>query len=98
MLIEYKNNQIKKLCEDSGFAQKKLGELRAEKLDQRLGEIRAADSVEQMIQFKIGGCHLLRQDRKGQYAVLLVQPYRLIFEQKDNSIQIVKVIEIVDYH
>ena len=58
----------------------------------------AAESVEQMIQFKIGGCHLLRQDRKGQYAVLLVQPYRLIFEQKDNSIQIVKVIEIVDYH
>ena len=98
MLIEYKNNQIRKLCEDSGFAQKKLGELRAEKLDQRLGEIRAADSVEQMIQFRIGGCHQLRHDRKGQYAVNLDQPYRLVFEQKANMIQIVRIIEIVDYH
>ena len=98
MQIEYKNKQIEKLCENNGFAQKKLGERRAEKLDQRIGEIRAADSVEQMIQFRIGGCHQLRQDRKGQYAVDLDQPYRLVFEQKSTTIQIVRILEIVDYH
>ena len=77
---------------------KKHGPLMAEKIHQRIDEIKAADSVEQMIQYRIGGCHLLHQNRKGQYAVTLVQPYRLIFEQKDNTIQIVTIIEIVDYH
>ncbi len=98
MEIEYKSKQIQKVCEDYNVARKKHGQRMAEKIDQRISEIRAADSVEQMIQFKIGGCHLLRQDRKGQYAVNLEQPYRLIFEQKDNTIQIVRIIEIVDYH
>jgi proteic killer suppression protein len=79
-------------------AKKEHGEHMAEKIDQRIGEIRAADSVEQMVQFKIGGCHPLHHDRKGQYAVYLVHPYRLIFEQKDNTIQIVTINEIVDYH
>lgn len=98
MEINYKNKQIQKICENHYVAQKKHGELMAEKIDQRIGEIRAADSVEQMVQFKIGGCHLLHQDRKGQYAVYLVHPFRLIFEQKDNTIQIVTINEIVDYH
>jgi proteic killer suppression protein len=70
----------------------------ADKISQRIDEIKAADSVEQMVQFKIGGCHPLHQDRKGQYAVYLVHPYRLIFGQKDNMIQIVTIMEIVDYH
>ena len=98
MEIVYKIKKIHKVCENYNEAKKIHGEQMAAKIHQRIDEIKAAESVEQMIQFKIGGCHLLRQDRKGQYAVILVQPYRLIFEQKDNSIQIVKVIEIVDYH
>ena len=98
MEIEYKNKKLAKICENRKAAQKTYGECMAEKIDQRIVQIRAADSVEQMIQYKIGGCHLLHQDRKGQYAVTLIQPYRLVFEQKENSIQIVKILEIVDYH
>ena len=98
MKIEYKSKQIKNVCEIFSVAQKKYGPLMAEKIHQRIDEIKAADSVEQMIQYRIGGCHLLHQNRKGQYAVTLVQPYRLIFEQKNNTIQIVTIIEIVDYH
>lgn len=40
----------------------------------------------------------LKGDRKGQYAMELTQPYRLIFTKRGNEIQIVNVIEIVDYH
>ncbi len=98
MEIYYRNNKIRKICENMSVAKKEHGEHMAEKIDQRIGEIRAADSVEQMVQFKIGGCHPLHHDRKGQYAVYLVHPYRLIFEQKDNTIQIVTINEIVDYH
>ena len=38
------------------------------------------------------------QDRKGQYAMDLVHPYRLVFEKTGDKIQIANVMEIVDYH
>lgn len=47
----------------------------ANKIDQRIGEITASDTVEFMIQFRIGRCHPLHNNRKGQYAVDLVHPY-----------------------
>ena len=70
----------------------------AELIHQRIDEISAADSVEMMIQFRIGRCHALTQNRKGQYAVDLVHPYRLVFEKHGNTIQIAHIVEIVDYH
>lgn len=70
----------------------------AAKIHQRIDEIRAADSVEQMVQFKIGRCHVLTGKRKGQYALDLVQPYRLVFIKKGEIVQIAIIHEIVDYH
>ena len=58
----------------------------------------SADTVEMMIQFHIGRCHPLTQNRKGQYAVDLVHPYRLVFEKNGDEIQIANILEIVDYH
>lgn len=70
----------------------------AEKIQMRIDQIKAADSVEEMIQFKIGRCHPLHQNRKNQYAVDLVHPMRLVFEKKGDEIQIANIIEIIDYH
>ena len=70
----------------------------AVKIQQRIDEIKAADTVEQMIQFGIGRCHPLKGDRKNQYAVDLVHPQRLVFEKKGNEVQIANIMEIVDYH
>lgn len=98
MQIEYKNNSIKKVCTVASVAAKKYGQDMADKIHQRIDEITAADSVEYMIQYHIGRCHPLRQNRQGQYAVDLVHPMRLVFEKKGNEIQIANIIEIIDYH
>ncbi len=98
MEITYKNNRIKKVCTDAKIAEKTYGREMTEKIHQRIDEIAAADTVEIMIQFRIGRCHPLKQNRKGQYAVDLVHPYRLVFEKKGNEIQIANILEIVDYH
>ena len=74
------------------------GENIAQKLYQRLNEIRAAESVEFMIQHHIGRCHPLEGNRNGQYSVDLAQPYRLIFTVRDEKVQIAKIIKITDYH
>ena len=83
---------------DAKTAERTYGREMADKIHQRIDEITAADTVEMMIHFHIGRCHPLSQNRKGQYAVDLVHPNRLVFEKKGDEIQIANVLEIVDYH
>ena len=98
MDITYKNNKIRKVCTDAKTAERIYRREMADKIHQRIDEINAADTVEMMIQFHIGRCHPLTQNRKGQYAVDLVHPYRLVFEKNGDEIQIANILEIVDYH
>lgn len=70
----------------------------AELIHLRIDQLNAAETVEEMINFSIGRCHQLNGNREGQYALDLVHPYRLIFVKIDDQIQIVKIMEIVDYH
>lgn len=98
MDITYKNKKIEKICTDAKTAERAYGQAMALKIQQRIDEINASETVEMMIQFHIGRCHPLTQNRKGQYAVDLVHPYRLVFEKNGNEIQIANILEIVDYH
>lgn len=96
--IEYNSKEIEKVCTVASIAEKKYGSEMAEKIHMRIDQIKAADSVEQMIQYHIGRCHPLKGNRKNQFAVDLVHPQRLVFEKKGNEIYIANIIEIVDYH
>ena len=80
MHIEYKNRTIKKVCTNASVAEKKYGNEMSEKIQLRIDQIKAADNVEQMIQYHIGRCHPLHGNRKEQYAVDLVHPQRLILK------------------
>ena len=76
----------------------KYGSEMAEKIHQRIDEIDASDTVEEMIHFHIGRCYSLKGNRKSQYVMDLVHPYRLVFEKIGHEIQIANIMEIVDYH
>lgn len=62
------------MCTIASIAEKKYGTRMAELIHRRVDQIEAADSVEQLIQFQIGRCHPLHQNREGQYAMDLVHP------------------------
>lgn len=98
MIIEYSTKKWRKICTEPTVAKKRYNSEMAIKISQRIDELSAASSVEEMLKYHIGNCHSLKGDRAEQYAVNLVQPYRLVFTKKDNEIQIVNIIEIVDYH
>ena len=89
--IKYKSNNLKRICTQYSMAQRKYGE-RMAKL------IQSANSVEMLVQYSIGRCHPLEGDRKGEYAMDLAHPFRLVFEQGKKDIKIVKIINIEDYH
>lgn len=86
------------MCTVAKEAEKQYGRQMAEKIHMRIDQIVAASNVEMMVQFGLGRCHKLSGQRKNQYAVDLVQPYRLVFEVRENIIQIANILEIVDYH
>ena len=98
MEVQYKNNKIRKVCTNANTARKEYGNTMAEKIHMRIDQIAAADSVEQLVLYHIGRCHRLQGDRYGQYAMDLLHPYRMIFLQIGNEIQIAEIQEIVDYH
>ena len=77
----------------------------------RLDQLQAADTLDDLAKLPGARCHELTADRKGQLAVDLVHPKRLIFmpdhdptpEKPDGGLDWQKVtraivIEIVDYH
>ncbi len=98
MEITYKNKRIQKICTNAKTAERIYGREMADKIHQRVDEITAADTVEMMLKFHIGRCHSLILNRKRQYAVDLVHPYRLVFEKRGDKIQIAHILEIIDYH
>ena len=70
----------------------------AAKIAQRINELRAAPSVEMLIQFQMGRCHPLVGNRQGQFAMDLVHPFRLVFKKSGKDVELVKILEIEDYH
>lgn len=98
MEIIYKNRKIEEICTDAEVAGKCFGRNRAEKIQARIDERKAAETVDMMVQCHIGRCHHLTRNRKGQYAVDLVHPKRLVFEKIGEETNEVRILEIVDYH
>ena len=96
--ITYKTNRLKKVCTDFSVAQREYNLEMAQKIAHRMNQLIAADSIEMLIQFEFGRCHPLKGDRRGQFAMDLVHPYRLVFEEKDSQIQLVRILAIEDYH
>ena len=80
------------------MAVKSYGENTARKIIQRMNELESADSVEMLVKCFIGRCHQLQGNRKGEYAMDLEHPYRLIFIKVKNEELLVKIVSIEDYH
>ena len=98
MEVTFKNKKLEKICTDVKTATKKYNEKMAEIITQRIFELRASETIEDLLKDNIGRCHSLKGDRKGQYAMDLIHPQRLVFTVHKKQIQIAKIIEIVDYH
>lgn len=96
--ITYADRKIEKMCTDLEAAERKHGTQIAEMIHQRIQEISAADSVEQLVQYHIGKCHPLTGNRSGQYAMSLTKNWRLVFEKVKGYLKVVCIIEVKDYH
>ena len=111
MIILFHREQDRKSCIGEKSMKRAHGENRAKVLKKRLDDLDAARSLADMRALP-GRCHELAGDRRGQLALDLDQPYRLILEPADdptplkrdggldwNGVRVVRILEIgVDYH
>lgn len=110
MEVSFPSRRMQKRCSEEEVLQKYWGK-NARKLKQRLMELRAATTLQDIGRTPPARCHELKGKRKGQLSVDLEHPYRLIFEpdhsplprRKDGgldweSVTKVMVIEVVDTH
>ena len=107
MKVEYKTKKLKKQCEDPKNAQKFYGIKIGTKLTQRVGELLAATSLLDIQYIPSARLHRLKGKRSDEYAVDLIHPFRLVFTpilqdggdlNKLESINIIRIEEVVDYH
>lgn len=80
------------------WAVRAYGENMANKIAQRIQELRSADNLESLVHYSIGRIHPLIGNRDGEYAMDLVHPYRLVFEIIEDKVSIVRILSIEDYH
>lgn len=110
MKITFTDKKFEKLANDDRKLVRSVGKLRAEKIKVRLAQLRFANTLDELIDLP-GNYHELTNNRKGQWACDLDQPYRMIFKphespipKKENGqylwieIKAVEVIEVVNYH
>lgn len=107
MELRFKTKKLKKQCEVPAEAQQKYGSLIGNKLTQRVSELYAANSLNDIAKIPAARLHKLEGVRKNEYAIDLIHPFRLIItpvldDDTDitnlSSIRIVRIEEVTDYH
>ena len=76
MVILFNDDALRKLCEDEKAAKRKFGKDSAKKLRARLADLRAVQTVQDLI---AGKPHPLRGDRTGEFSLTLHGGHRLVF-------------------
>lgn len=110
MEITFHDKKLMKMANNDRTAVKELGSRRAKLFKERLDDLRDAATLEE-VRYLPGHYHELTENRKGQWACDLDQPYRLIFqphevpipEDKNGryiwlEITGVEILEINNYH
>jgi proteic killer suppression protein len=108
--ITFADKKLRKQANDDRLMLKELGKVRAQILRRRLTQLEDAETLEDVRNLP-GNFHELTENRKGQWACDLDQPYRLIFTPHENPIPAnedgqyiwleitgVEIIELTNYH
>jgi len=72
MNIVFNTEKQRRLCSSFKELQREFGLLRAKKIQQRLNELQAAETLADV--------YALMGNRAGQFAIVTQQPFRMIFE------------------
>jgi proteic killer suppression protein len=109
--ISFVNKSLQKSCNSERELKRNWGNDRAKKIERRLRELVAADSLEEMSFVPSANFHELKGPKAGKCVVDVSKNFRLVFEpdhdpvplKEDGGIDLkrvveIKILEIEDYH
>ena len=79
MQIEFTNKKLFKICSQAKASQAKHGKRMSEKIQLRMAQIAAMETLADLLLVPGARCHALTGNLKGKFAVDLVHPDRLLF-------------------
>lgn len=112
MEIVFCSEKLRKLCNSSAELRRKFGPQKGKKIEQRLSELRAAATLDDLSRLPSLSCHPLKGKLVGKFAITTVQPFRMVFEPAENpvprlvdggvdrmQVTAIRILEVdVDYH
>jgi proteic killer suppression protein len=110
MRIIFQSKKLSKLCNNDKDLKRRYGKM-ASKIRFSLDDLAAATTLSEFRTLPQHHCHELKENRKGQLAIDLLHPNRLVFEPADdppakkvdggidwNNVKVVRISEITNYH
>ncbi len=107
--MEYfaEGRKLTKILNNPRLLVKNFGRDRAKRIQTRLDEFAAANTLQQIPSDPPPRCHRLRNNLEGKFAVDVSKNFRIIFEGYDKNDQLsveklqivtIQILEITDYH
>ena len=111
MDIQFASAKLERIFNSQQQLLKTFGKETAKKIGVRMSVLRSAPTLNTVPTKRPDRCHPLKGDRKGEYAVDLNQPFRLVFEpagdqlavKGDGSVDttavtVIRILRVEDYH
>lgn len=111
MEIRFRSGKTQKCCSSEKECNRKWGSANGKIIRRRLADLEAAETLADVFALPQARCHELTENRRGQFAVDVKHPFRLIFQPANNPIPRkedggidctrvthIEIIEVVDYH
>ncbi len=98
MEVSFRTRQLEREYREYAKGVKAYGLQVARKYIQRINIIKQARDVEELMGLPALGCHPLKGNRLGQYAVKLTGFFRLIFTLRGDSLEIVHIEEVSKHY
>ncbi len=98
LVVKYKSKKLRNQCTQYNVAVKAYNLDMAKLIFMRISQLTAAENIQELIRYSVGRCHRLMGNRKNEYAMDLIHPFRLVFTEQDESVVTVRIEAIEDYH
>lgn len=97
MRLDYASPEVRKICIDERYAQRRLGTRMSRALTERMRELKRATHLAELLEVS-GRWEPLRGNRRNQWSGHLTANWRLIVTELETDAGTVIILEIVDYH
>ena len=98
MEVTFCTRKLEREYRESDKAIKAYGAQVGRRYIERINIIKQTKDIDELMRLPALKCHLLKENRAGQYAIKLTGFYRLIFTLKGDALEIAHIVEVTKHY